>query len=153
MSTQMLCLHSGNTICEQRLKHSHCSSTLQLCLNGFSLLNVQYSVYIFLRCATVAVCMCECMCVNSEPQTYCMCWQACSHLHERCLGSLHVLCIAELAQRLSFGLLIPFYSTGIMCYSNPNPIWGVWRWHEDDVRARTRGEAENHMPTQSHNSP
>lgn len=71
----------------------------------------------------------------------------CLHLHERRPGRLPVLCIAELVQRLSFGLLIPFYSTGIMCYSNPNPIWGAWRWHEDDVTARTRGETENHRPT------
>lgn len=53
-------------------------------------------------------------------------------------GACPVLCIAELVQRLSFGLLIPFYSTGIMCYSNPSPIWGVWRWHEDDVTARDK---------------
>lgn len=66
----------------------------------------------------------------------------CLHLHLRCVWSLRVLPIAELVQRLSSGLLIPFYSTGIMCYSNPNPIWGVWRWHEDDVTARTRGGTE-----------
>lgn len=41
-------------------------------------------------------------------------------------------------------LLIPFYSAGIMCYSNPNPIWGVWRWHEGDVIAGTRGGGGNH---------
>lgn len=65
----------------------------------------------------------------------------------RCLGCLCVLCLAEWVQRLSFGLLIPFYSAGIMCYSNPNPIWGVWRWHGDDVTARTTGGTENHRPT------
>lgn len=56
---------------------------------------------------------------------------------------LPVLCTVELVKRLSFGLLIPFYSTGIMFYSNPNPIWGVRRWHEDDVTVRTRRETEN----------
>lgn len=49
----------------------------------------------------------------------------CVCLHFPIYGGLPGLCIAELQQRLSFGLLIPFYSTGIMCYSNPNPIWGV----------------------------
>lgn len=86
------------------------------------------------------------MCENA-----CVCLYVCSYLHERQHpGSLPGPCIAELVQRLSFGLLIPFYSTGIMCYSNPNPIWGVWRWHEDDVMAGTRGETENHRPPRSH---
>lgn len=40
------------------------------------------------------------------------------------------------------GLLIPFYSSGIMRYSNPNPICGVRRWHEDDVTAGTSGEKQ-----------
>lgn len=75
-----------------------------------------------------------------------MCLYVYLHLHKRDPARLPVHCIAELVQRLSFGLLIPFYSTGIMCYSNPNPIWGVWRWHEDDVTARTRGETENYWP-------
>lgn len=71
-----------------------------------------------------------------------------------CMKGIQGACLsfvrAELVQRLSFGLLIPFYSSGIMCYSNPNPIWGVWRWHEDDVVAGTRGDTEkNHRPTQS----
>lgn len=38
------------------------------------------------------------------------------------------------------GLLIPFYCSGIMRYSNLNPIWGVRRWHEDDVTVGTRGK-------------
>lgn len=54
-----------------------------------------------------------------------MCVYVCVCLHFPIYGGLPGLCIAELQQRLSFGLLIPFYSTGIMCYSNPNPIWGV----------------------------
>ncbi len=99
-------------------------------------------------CANVCVCVSQ---RHGGRLNACVC--VCLHLHERRPGSLPVLCIAELVQRLSFGLLIPFYSTGIMCYSNPNPIWGAWRWHEDDVTARTRGETENHRPTQSHNSP
>lgn len=78
-----------------------------------------------------------------------MCWYVCLHLYDRRPGSLPFLCIAVLVQRLSFGLLIPFHSTGIMCYSNPSPIWGVWRRHEDDVMARTRGDRENHRPSLS----
>lgn len=65
----------------------------------------------------------------------------CVYICMKCI--LPVLCAVELVKRLSFGLLIPFYSTGIMFYSNPNPIWGVWRWHEDDVTVRTRRETEN----------
>lgn len=89
-----------------------------------------------------------CICVNvsvSHGLNACVCL----HLYGRRPGSLAFLCIAALVQRLSFGLLIPFYSTGIMCYSNPSPIWGVWRRHEDDVTARTRGDTENHRPSLS----
>lgn len=135
-SRQMLFLHSGNTICEQRLKHS-----------AASLYGVLPSCnFILLRCI-IWNCSWLCVCVRgTETDLVFVCvftfaWKA--------SRELPVLCVAELVQRLNFGLLIPFYSTGIMCYSNPNPIWGVWRWHEDVVTARTRGGTENH----SHNAP
>lgn len=41
-------------------------------------------------------------------------------------------------QRLSCVLLIPFSRSGIMGYSNPGPIWGLWRWHRPDVTAKDR---------------
>lgn len=92
--------------------------------------------------------VCEYVCRSETQFNARVCVCVCPHLHERQhAGSLPGLCIAELVQRLSFGLLIPFYSTGIMYYSNPNPIWDVWRWHEDDVMAETRGETENHRLT------
>lgn len=93
----------------------------------------------------VCVYMCENVHVSHMRARVCLC------VHNRMKGSiLPGPRIAELVQRLSFGMLIPFYSAGIMCYSNPNPIWGLWRWHEDDVTAGTRRDTENHRPTQSH---
>lgn len=48
------------------------------------------------------------------------------------------------------GLLIPFYCSGIMRYSNLNPIWGVRRWHEDDVTVGTRGKNRRSQALASH---
>lgn len=136
---------------QAEIKTLCCFSTLQLCLT-YSNLTKMYKRHMNFETVSAVLAVCvsvdvhvwirdtETDLMNVFVCVFTFAWKASREL---------VLCIVELVQRLSFGLLIPFYSTGIMCYSNPSPIWGVWRWHEDDVTVRTRGETENHRPTLS----
>ena len=94
VSRQMLRLHSRNTICERRLKHSTASLR---CI--FILANMYNRRMIFVRLSLRPWLSCTCVNVSvwvtgTEIDSMHVCVCPCSHLHERYPGSLPSLCVA-----------------------------------------------------------